>query len=180
MIKSARAAATAALAAPLLAAVFAAPANAAPEDVTLAAEVQGNNVDFTLTNNSQQRLSCSVNVAPAATPWNAVWDHNPLPSPGSDDRFTATLDDGSYQVDWFCHDSDISESWGTGNIGNFTKTAEPIFFTAPVVPDDGGTGDGDTGDGDGDGGTGDGWHLAPGSLAVLEALTAGSAALGSS
>ncbi|RVW06238.1 hypothetical protein EF834_01930 [Rhodococcus spongiicola] len=162
------------MAAPLLATVFAAPASAAPEDVTLTAEVQGNDVAFTLTNNSDSPhvVLCSVYIAPAATPSNAVFGEIRSPSAGSEERFTATVDDGSYQIEWYCREltgdpNDPEESWGTGNEGKYTKTADLIFFTAPVIPDD-----------DSAGSLGD---LDPGVLVgVLGALAAGSLALGSS
>ncbi|MEV0947240.1 hypothetical protein [Rhodococcus sp. NPDC049939] len=174
MIKSVRAAATAALAAPLLALAFAAPANAAPEDVTLTAEIEGNYVKAAITNNSPVEILCEWATRPDEGP--IVTSPGGRIYPGEVRSYTGwTVPDGSYTVSWWCRTVDASEFWGTGDFGFDVKTAEPIPFTAPVVPDDGGTDDGDNAD---DGSLGD---LDPGILVgILEALTTGSAALGSS
>ncbi|RVW05464.1 hypothetical protein [Rhodococcus xishaensis] len=141
MIKSVRAAAAVALAAPLLAAVFAAPANAAPDDVTLAAEVEGNDVWVTLTNNSQGEIVCQ---------WNERNTTNPSAEPnvfvttqiqrGYERRIGATFVDGDYQIWWTCSHPDTSETWGTGETGR--KTAEPFPFTTSGSTDDDSTGPG--------------------------------------
>ncbi|RVW06239.1 hypothetical protein EF834_01935 [Rhodococcus spongiicola] len=151
------------MAAPLLAVAFAAPASAAPEDVTVSAEVQGNDVQVTFTNNTEQPVFCNLGIADAADRWDRVYDEYFVFFP-DDDPFTVTVDDGSYQIDWFCDEIQGSESWGTSR-----GTAEPIFFTLPFVPDDGDTDDGSLG------------NLDPGALVgVLGALAAGSLVLGSS
>ncbi|RVW06205.1 hypothetical protein [Rhodococcus spongiicola] len=181
MIKSVRATAAAALAAPLLAAVFAAPANAAPEDVTLTAEFQGSDVEVRITNNSSQEIVCLWQVAnddPSAPGPFVSRDH--LIDRGGEYRSTATFDDGSYELSWSCLGTTrpVGE-WGTGNLSP-TETAEPIQFTTPASTDGGGTDDG--------GITGDGWHLLPDWVKLVFAaintgsgvLNTGSGVLGSS
>ncbi|WP_127945194.1 hypothetical protein [Rhodococcus spongiicola] len=164
MIKSLRAAATTVLAAPLLATVFAAPASAAPEDVTLTAEFHGNDVEVTFTNDSSEVVRCQWDVRNDGEGWGRGYSLVNV-DPGGEHRPMDTFDDGSYQLDWLCYNPDSGEQWGTeGRI----QTAESILFTLPFVPDD---------DAD-DGSLGD---LNPGILVgILGALGAGSLALGSS
>ncbi|MEV0947196.1 hypothetical protein [Rhodococcus sp. NPDC049939] len=155
MIKSVRVAATAALAVSLLAAVFAAPANAehspihgSPDEVTVTAEVKGNEVEFIVTNNSSRAIACWWNVfddkdqgGHPRDGWSRI-----LRGGEKELRLTATVDDGSYQIIWMCETpSGTDREWGSWDFEN--KTAEPFRFTTPFVPDDGGTDDGEGGTG---------------------------------
>ncbi|MEV0948514.1 hypothetical protein [Rhodococcus sp. NPDC049939] len=65
MKTSVRAAVTAVLAAPLVAAVFAAPANAAPEDAAFSTLVEGNEITINVVNNTQFKLACAFSAAAA-------------------------------------------------------------------------------------------------------------------
>ncbi|RVW03040.1 hypothetical protein [Rhodococcus xishaensis] len=175
MIKSVRAAATAALAAPFLAVAFAAPANAAPEDVTLTAEVQGNDLEVIITNNSEGQIDCAWMVTREGLPATSSLTSHKLDTlasyglevdPGDEVRDRWTFEDGSYLTAWYCYSLDTPETWGTGDWIYDVKTAEPISFTTPAATD---------------GITGDGWHLAPDwLLPVVAAINAGSGLLGSS
>ncbi|WP_127944946.1 hypothetical protein [Rhodococcus spongiicola] len=140
MIKSVRVAVTAAFAAPLLAAVFAAPANAAADDVTLTADVQGNDVEVTIANDSPGPIVCS---------WFPTNDDPDDPTllvatlvePGGEDRTAAAFDDGSHQISWWCASLLGPEFWGTGELLP-TATADPFPFTTPVSAADDGAGSG--------------------------------------
>ncbi|RVW06206.1 hypothetical protein [Rhodococcus spongiicola] len=128
MKKSVRTAASALLAAPLLAAVFAAPAQAAPEDVTLSATTEGKDMIVTITNNSESKIDCRTYTSPMISAVSA--DLGPVDvsmevDPGSADsaRVTAKVR-GEHTIDWLCDASDGSEYWGT-----FRGTAEPVEIT---------------------------------------------------
>ncbi|RVW05466.1 hypothetical protein [Rhodococcus xishaensis] len=144
MIKSVRAAAAAALAAPLLAAVFAAPANAGVKDVTLSAKVQGNDVEVIITNDSQRTIVCHWTAAEDrifGESYRAFFQRVE-----SDEvyRFPVTVADGSYSINWNCVTPLGGETWGsTWDTGR--KTADPFLFTAPADTDDEGTGSGSLG-----------------------------------
>ncbi|RVW00254.1 hypothetical protein EGT50_16725 [Rhodococcus xishaensis] len=122
------------MAAPLLAAVFAAPANAAPEDVTLSADVTGNDVLVTVANESRLPILCYWEVADDANPADFI---PPIVltivEPGGEDRTRAGYDEGNYHISWGC--TNLLESWGTGEFGR--KTVESFPFTTPVRTGDG-------------------------------------------
>ncbi|WP_164874042.1 hypothetical protein [Rhodococcus spongiicola] len=148
MIKSVRAAVTAALAAPLLAVAFAAPANAAAEDVNLTADVQGNDVWVTITNDNPSLIGCEwlawagddVDDEPQVLVRTLV-----LPL-GGESRTAADLPDGDYKISWWCTTIPASdEEWGTGDIGGGGDTADPTPVTTPVPVDDEGTDTGSLG-----------------------------------
>ncbi|RVW04784.1 hypothetical protein [Rhodococcus spongiicola] len=121
------------MAAPLVAVAFAAPANAAPEDVTLSVYVRGNFVEVAVTNNSRDLISCE---------WQVVTDDGRTPGsiitgyilPGDEYRTQRYLGGGSYETSWGCMSWDRPEVWGTEDFLHDDKTAEPIRFTTPVGP----------------------------------------------
>ncbi|RVW04782.1 hypothetical protein [Rhodococcus spongiicola] len=124
MIKSVRAAAAAALAAPLLAVAFAAPANAEPEDVTLSVDARGNFVEVSIANNSPEMITCNwvaTNDAdPDITNASPHWSINP----NRNWVITTVFIDGDYHLSWSCVGQSTDETWGTG------ETDEPLAFTA--------------------------------------------------
>ncbi|RVW00429.1 hypothetical protein [Rhodococcus spongiicola] len=142
MIKSVRAVATAALAAPLLAAVFAAPANAAPGEVNLSAEVQGNDVWVTISNDNQLPVLCNWEVTNGDPEAFFAPILLRLVEPGGEDRVGLTLEDGNYHVTWNC--TNLFEEWGT-TVENGPATAAPFPFTIPASTDDGNDDSADTG-----------------------------------
>ncbi|MEV0945614.1 hypothetical protein [Rhodococcus sp. NPDC049939] len=117
MKKSVRTAASALLAAPLLAAVFAAPAQAAPEDVTLSATTEGKDLIVTITNNSESKISCFTSTAPPISGQSGdlmFLDVSMDVEPGSTDSARVTAEvRGDHTLDWSCDASDGGERWGT-------------------------------------------------------------------
>ncbi|RVW05465.1 hypothetical protein EGT50_02435 [Rhodococcus xishaensis] len=120
------------MAAPILAAVFAPPANAAPEDVTLSVDVRGNFVDVAITNNSSGMITCN---------WVATNDANPEIKnesphlnihPNRGWVITTVFIDGDYHLSWSCGDALSGETWGTGETGR--ETDQPHAFTAAFSP----------------------------------------------
>ncbi|AOW93734.1 hypothetical protein BFN03_16690 [Rhodococcus sp. WMMA185] len=136
LIKPVRAAVTAVLAAPLLAIAFAMPANAAAGDVNLTADVQGNDVWVTISNDSAGIVGCE---------WRA-WDDDIEQFQASVRYFalpgeswtSAPLPDGDYKISWWCADfPNADEWWGTGDIEMQADTADPTPVTAPIPVDTG-------------------------------------------
>ncbi|AOW91922.1 hypothetical protein BFN03_02325 [Rhodococcus sp. WMMA185] len=117
MKKSVRTAASALLAAPLLAAVFAAPAQAAPEDVTLSATTEGKDMIVTITNNSESKIDCRASTAPPISGHSGdlmFLDVIMDVEPGSVDSARVTAEvRGDHTIDWSCEASDGGERWGT-------------------------------------------------------------------
>ncbi|RVW03041.1 hypothetical protein EGT50_10050 [Rhodococcus xishaensis] len=121
------------MAAPLLSVAFAAPANAAPEDVTLSVDVRGNFVEVAISNNSRDLISCD---------WQVVTDDGRTPGstitgyilPDEEYRIQRYLNEGNYVTSWGCMSWDSPEVWGTEEFLHDDKTAEPIRFTTPVGP----------------------------------------------
>ncbi|WP_139277741.1 hypothetical protein [Rhodococcus marinonascens] len=128
MKTSVRAAITAVVAAPLLATVFAAPAQAAPEDVTLSATTEGKDMIVTITNNSESKIECTTYTSrPISGNLGSFMFRDVIMDvePGSADsvRVTAKVR-GEHTIDWSCDASDGGERWGT-----FVGTAEPFEIT---------------------------------------------------
>ncbi|WP_157109622.1 hypothetical protein [Rhodococcus sp. WMMA185] len=128
MKTSVRAAVTAVVAAPLLATLFAAPANAAPEDVTVSAAVEGKNITVSVVNDSPYNLSCD---------WTAKRDTEPRYQYGTQDWvFPDSTEDfavfnvatGDYKVHWSCVTVETEERWGTWAVST-QPTADPIPLT---------------------------------------------------
>ncbi|MEV0945967.1 hypothetical protein [Rhodococcus sp. NPDC049939] len=129
MKNSVRTAATAVLAAPLVAAVFAAPANAAPGDVRLSTGLQGNNFTFTFFNDSPNQVECDWFVDSATT----QRTFSGVVRAESQSEYTlGGVADGDYQVTWFCTDTSGNQ-WGTDGLSN-PPTASPETFTVGELP----------------------------------------------
>ncbi|AOW92174.1 hypothetical protein BFN03_04165 [Rhodococcus sp. WMMA185] len=124
----ARTGATAVLTAPLLAAVFAAPASADPSDVTLSTSVDGNDVTVSIVNNTQFQLTCNWTAASETSPQNQYTDGGLVGENGK--VFDAqTVADGSYLVNWVCDKMFApEEQWGTPDFAD-SPTTEPEEFT---------------------------------------------------
>ncbi|RVW06204.1 hypothetical protein [Rhodococcus spongiicola] len=150
MIKSVRAAVTAALAVPLLAVMFAVPVNAAPEDLTFTVDVQGNDVELIVTINSKYDLDCSWEITndgnSGANPLGTGATFLYLPDI-KEHRKAATFDDGTYQMTWTCKGRPSAtwpapylETWGTPDSVDPAYRTEPITFTVGAVAGEVGTG----------------------------------------
>lgn len=123
---------TAVIAAPLLATTFAAPATAAPEDVTLSATIYDKTlIIVTFTNNTPYMLSCD---------WVATGNTEPLPFFEYKSHRTvlannSSWDDvevgpGDYQIDWLCAPTNggWGKEWGTEKLSS-RVTADPTTIT---------------------------------------------------
>ncbi|WP_127945085.1 hypothetical protein [Rhodococcus spongiicola] len=127
MIKSVRAAVTAALAAPVLAVAFAAPANAAPEDVALSVDVVGNDVEVIIANDSDGMIECAWAASSGLFGETHV-RINVFVQPDAVYREPVTVADGRYDVIWNCESVPGVEAWGNTSE---TGTADPLTFIAP-------------------------------------------------
>ncbi|MEV0945966.1 hypothetical protein [Rhodococcus sp. NPDC049939] len=127
MKKSVRTGVTAVLAAPLVAAVFAAPANAAPGDVALSTSVEGNSLTVSIVNHTQNQLTCAWTAVSDTSPQNEYTDFGLV---GTEGRvFNAqTVEDGSYTVNWVCDQMFGDEHWGTDGFAD-PPTADVEHFT---------------------------------------------------
>ncbi|AOW92177.1 hypothetical protein BFN03_04180 [Rhodococcus sp. WMMA185] len=136
MKKSVRAAATAILAAPLIAAVFAAPASAEEHDlVTLTADHDGTTVTVNIVNDHNKDVTCSWNAEHESAPENSFGIADEKVKKNKTETFTEeNVAEGSYTLTWNCSQRD--NSWGTGDDG----TAAPTEFTIGDDNDGGGTG----------------------------------------
>ncbi|MEV0945969.1 hypothetical protein [Rhodococcus sp. NPDC049939] len=143
MKRSARTGVTAVLAAPLFAAVFAAPASAGEHDdnVTLSAVAEGSDVTVTIENNHNRDVRCDWTATNEAEPDNSfTGEPNKKVKKNKSEEFVEQgVADGSYVVTWECHQGELR--WGTDGWSD-PATAEPVEFT---VGDGGGTGTGSLG-----------------------------------
>ncbi|RVW04783.1 hypothetical protein [Rhodococcus spongiicola] len=144
MIKSVRAVATAALATPLLATMFAAPANAGVKDVTLSVEVHGNDVEVIIINDSQRTITCKWMAESDRIFGETYAAFFQYVESDEEYRYPVTVADGTYTVNWNCTTPLAGETWGT-TWETGRKTAEPLVFTAPGSTDDDSTGFGSLG-----------------------------------
>lgn len=120
---------TAACAAPLVAAVFAAPAGAQEtEAVTLSAAVAGNDFAVSITNDTENEIKCQWNVTEADADNILVQVGPGAVQPGGPSVYdpVTLAEDGDYLVNWSCYRFDSPDRWGSegGNV-----TAAPFAFT---------------------------------------------------
>ncbi|RVW01917.1 hypothetical protein [Rhodococcus xishaensis] len=137
MSKSVRTALAAALAA-LGAALFAAPANAAPEGITVSADVRGNTVVITIVNDSDGMVACEWYAPRATDPFDADVAGRSVFGlrSGGVSSTAAVVGDGPHRVEWRCMDG---RDWMWGTLLE-PPTAEPILFTTPSSTNAGGFG----------------------------------------
>ncbi|WP_072687243.1 hypothetical protein [Rhodococcus marinonascens] len=132
MKKSVRTAATAVLAAPLLAAVFAAPASVDEHDdlVTLTAVADGSDVTITITNGHDMNVDCTWTAVNAADDTADLEGEGTVRDEDVTLAFTETgVADGSYTVTWAC-DREGTE-WGTE--GENATALAPEFTIGTVA-----------------------------------------------
>ncbi|WP_139277649.1 hypothetical protein [Rhodococcus marinonascens] len=127
MKKSVRTAATAVLAAPLLAAVFAAPASAAPHDVTLSAAVEGSDFTVTIVNDSPNQVECDWFAMSSTSSTDELTSGGFVRSDADADCTKRNVADGNCEVTWSCADRDGGQ-WGTDGLSD-PATAQPFKFT---------------------------------------------------
>ncbi|AOW93455.1 hypothetical protein BFN03_14530 [Rhodococcus sp. WMMA185] len=119
---------TAVVAAPLLATVFAAPANAAPEDVTASATVEGKNITVTVVNGSPYNLGCEITSMRDAEPRFQYSTHGSVDPYSTEDIVVFDVATSDYKVHWRCFTVETDEQWGTWVLGA-QPTADPIPLT---------------------------------------------------